>query len=92
MRHVVEKLGSDLCDVILQDSYYRDCPEAFEDNLKFNFDHPDSIDFDELADDLARLKSGTTVHPPVTTSCITPGLPVSAAPFDPARWCSSTEF
>lgn len=65
VEHIRQSIGPARCNVVYQDSYYRDCPGALEDNLKFNFDHPDAIDFDLLAEDLAALRSGKTIEPPV---------------------------
>ncbi|MEO0576541.1 MAG: uridine kinase [Pseudomonadota bacterium] len=57
-------LGADTCAVMLQDDYYHSQPDAQRDNLKFNFDHPQAIDFELLAQDLAKLKRGEIVHSP----------------------------
>lgn len=64
LRHLMRQLGEDRCSVILQDNYYFSQPDAQQDNLKFNFDHPDSIDFELLASDLTRLKCGDEIHSP----------------------------
>ena len=64
VRHIRDAVGADDCAVVWQDSYYHDCPEAFTDNLRFNFDHPTAIDFELLAADLAKLRAGGAVCPP----------------------------
>ena len=64
LRRLHGALGDAQCAVVLQDDYYRSRPEAQADNLAFNFDHPDAIDFDHLATDLARLKSGADIASP----------------------------
>ena len=52
--------------VIPQDSYYKDSSHLpMEERQKINFDHPDSIDFDLLCGQLAKLKSGERVEQPV---------------------------
>ncbi|MEL7311913.1 MAG: uridine kinase [Pseudomonadota bacterium] len=64
LHHLMRELGEERCSVILQDNYYFSQPEAQRDNLKFNFDHPDSIDFELLANDLAGLKRGDPIRSP----------------------------
>ena len=52
--------------VIPQDSYYKDSSHLTpEEKLKHNFDHPDSIDFDLLIEQLSALKEGKSVEQPV---------------------------
>ncbi len=57
-------LGDAHSAIVLQDDYYHSRPEAQANNLAFNFDHPDAIDFDFLARDLARLKQGEDIASP----------------------------
>lgn len=64
LRRLSERLGPALCTVVLQDDYYFSKPQAQADNLQFNFDHPDAIDFVLLGRDLAALKRGETIHSP----------------------------
>ncbi|MEO1581339.1 MAG: uridine kinase [Pseudomonadota bacterium] len=61
LHQLLAALGPERCALVLQDNYYHSRPEAQRDNLKFNFDHPDSIDFEYLADDLEALKRGQEV-------------------------------
>lgn len=52
--------------VIPQDSYYKDSSHLpLEERQKVNFDHPDSIDFDLLVEQLRQLKSGKPIEQPV---------------------------
>lgn len=52
--------------VIPQDSYYKDSSHLpLEERQKVNFDHPDSIDFRLLNEQLKALKSGETIQQPV---------------------------
>ena len=51
--------------VIPQDSYYKDSNLPFEERLKQNFDHPDSIDFDLLNEQIEDLRNGKTIQQPV---------------------------
>lgn len=52
--------------VIPQDSYYKDSSHLpLEERQKVNFDHPDSIDFRLLNEQLKMLKSGLSIEQPV---------------------------
>ena len=60
-----EKLGATV-SILRVDDYYRDLAHlSFEDRDAVNFDHPDSIQFERLVDDLASLRSGEEVQTPV---------------------------
>lgn len=62
---IVEKLKGKVV-VIPQDSYYRDTSHLpMEERQKTNFDHPDSIDFDLLCQQLTELKNGNSVQQPI---------------------------
>ena len=63
-RRLAERLGVEHAAVMLQDDYYFSRPEAQADNLRFNFDHPDAIDFERLAADLSALRAGHSVRSP----------------------------
>ncbi|BBB33661.1 uridine kinase [Thermotomaculum hydrothermale] len=55
-------------DVVLvdQDSYYKDLSDLpFEERKKVNFDHPGSVDFDKLIEDLKALKNNVPIKKPV---------------------------
>lgn len=63
---VVDRLGSRCCQVVNQDNFYIDQSACFDfDGGTVNFDHPSSLDFDLLADCLARLRKGQAVDVPV---------------------------
>lgn len=52
--------------IIPQDSYYKDSSHLpLEERQKVNFDHPDSIDFRLLNEQLRMLKSGLSIEQPV---------------------------
>lgn len=52
--------------VIPQDSYYKDCSHLTpEEKAVQNFDHPESVDFDLLIQQLKELKSGKSIEQPV---------------------------
>ena len=49
-----------------QDSYYKDLSDLpLEERKKVNFDHPNSVDFDRLIDDLKALKNNVPIKKPV---------------------------
>jgi uridine kinase len=51
--------------VLQQDNYYRDYPElSFEERVRVNFDHPDSMDTPLLAEDVRRLRAGRAIERP----------------------------
>lgn len=51
--------------VISQDSYYKDTSHlTYEERVKINFDHPNSIDFDLLEQHLEQLRQGETIDQP----------------------------
>lgn len=52
--------------VIPQDSYYKDLAHLSEEEKRVhNFDHPDSIDFELLREQLQQLREGKSVEQPV---------------------------
>ncbi len=52
--------------VIPQDSYYKDSSHLSDEEKKqMNFDHPDSIDFELLNEQLATLRKGESIEQPV---------------------------
>ena len=66
VQQIVEQLPVDEVCVISQDSFYKDTSHlTFEDRVKINFDHPNSIDFPLLATHLEALKRGDSFEQPV---------------------------
>jgi uridine kinase len=65
-RSILDRVGRDRIAYLQHDSYYRDqsavCPEE---RAKTNFDHPDALESDLLAQHLASLKAGQAVDVPV---------------------------
>ncbi|OGT52509.1 MAG: uridine kinase [Gammaproteobacteria bacterium RIFCSPHIGHO2_12_FULL_41_15] len=62
---IVSELGSDKVVVISEDCYYKDNKNiSFDERLKINYDHPNSIDHDLLIKHLKQLQSGETVEVP----------------------------
>lgn len=60
------RLGAASSAIIYQDNYYIDQSARFDhDGGSVNFDHPDSLDFDLLAQHLDALKNGTDIEIPM---------------------------
>lgn len=63
---VVESLGSDKAAIIQEDWYYKDLSDVpFEQRMGRNFDHPDALDHDLLAEHLLQLSNGQTISHPI---------------------------
>lgn len=64
-RMLQKELGSEACEVVYQDSYYHDKSHIAEEDLHtVNFDHPDSLEFSLLVEDLKKIKQGETTALP----------------------------
>ncbi len=56
INQILNQLSNNEVCVISQDSYYKTTDDlSYQKRTKINFDHPKSIDFDLLADDLKNL-------------------------------------
>ncbi len=65
-RRIIENVGAENLILIEQDSYYRNLEDMpLDERHKANFDHPDSIDFEHLFEDLRGLKDGNVVEMPI---------------------------
>ena len=65
-KKIRNELGIQNCAILLQDSYYFDQSSKFDgDGGAVNFDHPDSIDFELMIQDLEKLKNGETINVPI---------------------------
>lgn len=65
-RSVVDLVGRDKAVYLQQDAYYRDQAHlAFEDRLKVNYDHPDSIELELLVEHLQALRNGQAIERPI---------------------------
>ena len=63
---IVERLQDKHVVVIPQDSYYRDLGEMNEEEKRnHNFDHPDSIEWELLCEQLSELKKGRSIRQPI---------------------------
>jgi uridine kinase len=65
VRRIMEKLTKAEVAIISQDSYYRDLKDMpLEERQHINFDHPDSIEFELLVEQLRQIKSGAYIEEP----------------------------
>ena len=65
VRAITEQLKENVV-VIPQDAYYKDLSHCTDQEKRdHNFDHPNSIDFDLLCQQLKELKEGKTVEQPI---------------------------
>lgn len=63
---IIQALPKDSVALIPQDAYYFDNGHlSLEEKRKINFDHPNSIEFDLLVEDIGKLKSGQTINQPM---------------------------
>lgn len=66
VKQILNEISENEISVISQDSYYKDTSElSFEERTKINFDHPQSIDFELLIEQLKELKKGNIIQQPV---------------------------
>lgn len=65
VREVVRALGSEAVSVIHHDAYYRDLSGlSFDDRIRTNFDHPDSLETELLTRHMRELLAGRVVEVP----------------------------
>lgn len=65
---LAKKILSSLPDAVLieQDCYYKDLSHlSMQERIQTNFDHPNSIDFERLSQDIAALKNGQSIQKPI---------------------------
>jgi len=66
VRKILEVFPSKEVIVLPQDAYYKDNSDiTLEERQKINFDHPDSVEFQLLIDQLKILKAGHEVEMPI---------------------------
>ena len=59
-------IGDHRVGILSQDSYYRDLSQIFDrDGGKVNFDHPESVEFELMVQDLRQLRKGDGVEVPI---------------------------
>jgi len=65
VKRIMEHFTEGQVAIMSQDSYYRDNSHLpMEERQKINFDHPDSIEFELLAQQLKQLKAGIAIEQP----------------------------
>lgn len=65
-KSLVESVGENFCALIYQDNFYFDQSSRFDyDGGSVNFDHPNAIDFNLLAEKLSVLKNKLPVEIPI---------------------------
>lgn len=66
VKKIIERLPEGDVEVLAQDAYYRDNSDIpLEERQKINFDHPDAIEFELLAEHIRQLRKGGTVKQPI---------------------------
>ncbi len=66
VQQILNELPENEVGVISQDHYYKETNElSYEQRTKINFDHPNSIDFDLLVQQLSKLKTGEVIDQPI---------------------------
>lgn len=66
VREIVRHMGPHHVTVLHHDSYYRDVQDLpFEERIKINYDHPDSLETSLLIRHLRHLNEGRVVHVPI---------------------------
>ena len=66
VEQIIAQLPVDEVCVISQVSYYKDTSDlSYQERVKINFDHPNSIDFDLLLQHLKALRDGASFEQPV---------------------------
>jgi uridine kinase len=85
VKKIVEVFPNDEVIVIPQDSYYKDnAGISLEERQKINFDHPDSVEWRLLIDQLKHLKKGEQIEMPIY-SYLTCLRSKETIPVKPAR-------
>lgn len=66
LRRLLEELGPERVSVLEHDAYYRDLRDIpFEDRLRVNYDHPDSLETSLLVEHVESLLQGQAVDKPI---------------------------
>ncbi len=58
-------IGLQDCQILSQDNYYKDHSKQFKGDGSVNFDHPNAIDFNLMAEQLSLLKKGQSLSIPL---------------------------
>ncbi len=83
---IARELGADRVVVLVQDNYYKDLSHlSFQERACWNFDHPDAVDTDLMARQVADLKAGRAIDMPIydfKTHTRVPERTIRVAPRD----------
>lgn len=65
VKEIISEFNNSEINVISQDSYYKDNSDiSFKKRSLINFDHPSSVDFELLYNNLKKLKNGCAINSP----------------------------
>tara|TARA_B100001564_G_scaffold46670_1_gene33871 strand:- start:78985 stop:79593 length:609 start_codon:yes stop_codon:yes gene_type:complete len=65
VKEIISEFNNSDINVISQDSYYKDNSDiSFKKRSLINFDHPSSVDFELLYNNLKKLKNGCAINSP----------------------------
>ncbi len=65
VKKIMESLPAGEVTLLSQDAYYKDNSHIpLEERRQINFDHPNSIEFELLAEHIQKLKNGETIYEP----------------------------
>lgn len=66
VRKIVESIPKNEVSVLSQDAYYKDNSHLpMEERMEINFDHPNSLEFDLLIENIKQLKENQPVNQPI---------------------------
>ena len=64
-RRIIDALTAESVTILQQDNYYKDYPQlSYEERVRVNFDHPDSMDTPLLIEHVRRLREGEAIESP----------------------------
>ena len=64
-RRIIDALAAESVTILQQDNYYKDYPQlSYEERVRVNFDHPDSMDTPLLIEHVRRLREGEAIESP----------------------------
>jgi len=64
-RRIIEALSAESVTILQQDNYYKDYPQlSYEERVRVNFDHPDSMDTPLMAEHVRNLRAGEAIEAP----------------------------
>ena len=85
VKKVIQALSSDKVSVLSQDAYYWDNGHlTHEEREQINFDHPSSIEFSLLVNDIIKLQQGETIQMPIY-SYVTCSRSKETSPVEPGE-------